>query len=133
MRRLLDTSFLVDHLHRREEAKRVILDMEERKERPATTEVNAFELFVGTYEEGRVNRERFAHVQQVLEGLDVLLLDRAGAVWAAELLSKLRSQGRTPGVLDILVAGIAVASGYDTIVTNDEGFRRIPGIRVQSY
>lgn len=133
MKRVLDTSFLVDFLHRRPEAERLVREMEEKKERPATTELNAFELLAGAYEDGRVNRQHFAHIQQVLEGLDVLTLDRAGAVRAAQLLSQLRSRGHAPGVLDLLVAGVALASGYDTVVTNDEGFRRIPGIQVQSY
>jgi len=131
--RILDTTFLVDFLRRAPEVKRLAQDLEDRGERPATTEVNAFELLVGAYEEGRINRERFAQVQQMLQGLDVLALDRAGAIRAAELLSGLSARGRTPGVLDILVAGIALASGYDTIVTNDEGFRRIQGIKVQTH
>jgi len=131
--RILDTTFLVDFLRRAPEVKRLAQDLEDRGERPATTEVNAFELLVGAYEEGRINRERFAQVQQLLQGLDVLALDRAGAIRAAELLSGLSARGRTPGVLDILVAGIALASGYDTIVTNDEGFRRIPSIKVQAH
>jgi len=133
MRKLLDTTMLVDFLHRRPQAKRVVEEMEEEGERPATTEVNAFELLVGAYDDGRVNRERFAHVQQLLQGLDVLDLDRAGAIHAAELLSGLTARGRAPGVLDVLVAGIALASGYETIVTNDEGFRRIPRVKVQTY
>jgi len=131
--RILDTTFLVDFLRRAPEVKRLAQDLEDRGERPATTEVNAFELLVGAYEEGRINQERFAQVQQMLQGLDVLALDRAGAIRAAELLSGLSARGRTPGVLDILVAGIALASGYDTIVTNDEGFRRIQGIKVQTH
>jgi predicted nucleic acid-binding protein len=131
--KIFDTTFLVDFLRRAPEAKRLAQDLEDRGERPATTEVNAFELLVGAYEEGRINRERFAQVQQLLQGLDVLALDRAGAIRAAELLSGLSARGRTPGVLDILVAGIALASGYDTIVTNDEGFRRIPSIKVQAH
>ena len=131
--KIFDTTFLVDFLRRAPEAKRLAQDLEDRGERPATTEVNAFELLVGAYEEGRINRERFAQVQQMLQGLDVLALDRVGAIRAAELLSGLSARGRTPGVLDILVAGIALASGYDTIVTNDEGFRRIQGIKVQTH
>ena len=131
--RILDTTFLVDFLRRAPEVKRLAQDLGDRGERPATTEVNAFELLVGAYEEGRINQERFAQVQQMLQGLDVLALDRAGAIRAAELLSGLSARGRTPGVLDILVAGIALASGYDTIVTNDEGFRRIQGIKVQTH
>ena len=133
MRKLLDTTVLVDFLHRRPEAKRIIEEMEDRGERPATTEVNAFELLVGAHDNGRANGERLAHVQQLLQGLDVLVLDRAGALRAAELLSGLAARGRVPGVLDVLVAGVALASGYDTIVTNDEGFRRIVGVKVQTY
>ena len=73
--RILDTTFLVDFLRRAPEVKRLAQDLEDRGERPATTEVNAFELLVGAYEEGRINQERFAQVQQMLQGLDVLALN----------------------------------------------------------
>lgn len=131
--KVLDTTILVDFLRRREDARRVVQEIERGGERAATTEVNAFELFAAAYPGGHVNRERLAQVQQLLRGLDVLVLDRAGALRAAELASKLGSRGRAPGVLDVLVAGIALASGYDTIVTNEEGFRRLPGLTVEAH
>jgi predicted nucleic acid-binding protein len=37
------------------------------------------------------------------------------------------------GALDLLVAGITLASRYDTIVTRDKDFRGIPGLRVETY
>ena len=131
--KILDTTLLVDFMRRRLEARHVVEKLENAGERPATTEVNAFELAAGTYVDGRVDKVKFAQVQQTLGRLDVLVLDRAGAFKAAELLSKLRSAGRTVGTLDLLVAGIALASGYDTIVTRDEGFRAIPGLRLETY
>lgn len=131
--KILDTTLLVDFMRRRLEARHVVEKLENTGERPATTEVNAFELAAGTYVDGRVDKVKFAQVQQTLGRLDVLVLDRAGAFKAAELLSKLRSAGRTVGALDLLVAGIALASGYDTIVTRDEDFRAIPGLRLETY
>jgi predicted nucleic acid-binding protein len=131
--RLLDTTLLVDFMRRKPEAQQVVQRMEDTEERRATTEVNAFELTEGAFPEGKLHRAKFAHVQQVLGRLDVLGLDRAGALRAAEVAAGLRAEGRMIGILDVLVAGIALASGFDTIVTRDEDFRHVPGLRVETY
>lgn len=131
--KLLDTTLLVDFMRRRLEARHVVETIENAGERPATTEVNAFELAAGTFVDGRVDRVKFAQLQQTLGRLDVLVLDRAAAFKAAELHSKLRATGRGLGALDLLVAGIALASRYDTIVTRDRDFHGIPGLRVETY
>lgn len=131
--RLLDTTFLVDSLRRNEGARQIILAMEEAGERGATTEVNAFELLLGAYRRGRPNARRLSEIEKLLDRLDVLPLDRAAASRAAAILSMLRTRGRDIGLLDALIAGIGLASGIDTIVTRDEGFRRVPGLQVQTY
>ena len=131
--KLLDTTLLVDFMRRRPEARQVVERIENAGERPATTEVNAFELAAGTFVDGRADRVKFAQLQQTLGSLDVLVLDRPGAYKAAELYSRLRAAGRGMGALDLLVAGIALASRYDTIVTRDKGFHGIPGLRVETY
>ncbi len=131
--KLLDTTLLVDLLRRREPARRVILSMDEKGEPGGTTEVNAFELLVGTYRRGRLDPKKRTDVEKLLGRIDVLPLDRRGAARSAEVLSKLRADGEDIGLLDALVAGIALASGYETIVTRDEGFRRVQGLRVQTY
>lgn len=131
--RLLDTTVLVDFMRRRPEARRVVQEIEDAGERNVTTEVNAFEILEGAFPDGKPDRALFAHVQQVLQRMDVLDLDRAGAARAAEIAARLRAAGRNVGVLDVLVAGIALASGFDTIVTRDEDFRRIPGLKVETY
>lgn len=131
--RLLDTTFLVDVLRKREDAGRAVAAMEEGGERAATTELSAFELLVGVYRRGRVDSERMAGVDTVLSRVDVLPLDHRGAARAAEILAGLRAEGKDLGLLDALIAGIALAAGYDTIVTRDEAFRRVPGLKVQTY
>jgi len=131
--RLLDTTILIDFVRRRDAARRIVQEAEEAGERCATTEVNAFELLMGTFSKGRVRPDRRDEVQRFLRRLDVLPLERTGALRAAEIASRLRAEGRDIGALDAIIAGIALASGYDTIVTRDESFRRIPGIRVETY
>lgn len=131
--KLLDTTVLVDLLRRQEAAQRIVQSMEEAGERGGTTEVNAFELLLGAYRRGRLDPGRRADVERLLDRIDVLALDRRGAARAAEILSKLHADGRDIGVLDALIAGIALAYGYETIVTRDEGFHRVPGLQVQTY
>lgn len=131
--RLLDTTVLVDFMRRRPEARRVVQEIEDAGERNVTTEINAFEILEGAFPDGKPDRAKFAHVQQILQRMDVLDLDRAGAARAAEIAARLRASGRRIGVLDVLVAGIALASGFDTIVTRDEDFRRIHGLKVETY
>jgi len=131
--RLLDTTVLVDFLRRKENARRFVQGLEEGGERGATTEVNAFELLAGAHNRGRPVTARLAAVEKLLSRVDVLPLDRPGATRAAEALSRLRADGTDIGILDALIAGIALAAGYDTIVTRDQGFRGIAGLRTQSY
>ena len=131
--KLLDTTFLVDILRKQEGARRVVAAMEEAGERGATTEVNAFELLLGGYRHGRIRPDRLAAVERILSRVDVLSLDREGAARAAGVLAELRARGRDLGLLDALIAGIALAGGLDTVVTRDEGFRRVPGLKVETY
>ncbi len=131
--KLLDTAFLVDVLRKHEGARRAIDVMEGAGERGATTEVSAFELLLGAHRRGRIVAERLAAVETLLGPMDVLPLDRRGASRAADILARLRTEGKDIGILDALIAGIALAAGYDTIVTRDEAFRRVPGLRVETY
>ena len=131
--RLLDTTLLVDFVRRKEAAQHVIRDAEARGERCTTTEMNAFELLMGGFGRGRPNAARLTELQRFLDTRDVLPLERAGALRAAGIAARLRSEGRDLGTLDVLIAGAALAAGYDTIVTRDEAFRRVPGLKVQTY
>ena len=131
--KLLDTTLLVDFLRRQDAARQAIAALEKAGESVGTTEVNAFELLLGVYKRGRSDPRRLAAVEKLLNHLEVAPLDRAGAARAAQILSALRAGGRDSGVLDALVAGIALASGYDSIVSRDEGFRRIPELKVETY
>lgn len=128
----LDTSLLIDLTRDRPGATRAAEAAE--AQGAVTTEVNAFELYVGAHRQGRPVEREMATVEQVLRRIDVLPLTRQASRRGAEIASALRSRGRQVGVLDVLIAAIALVHGVDTIVTeNAEHFGRIPGLRVETY
>jgi len=132
--RTLDSSILIDFLRDLPAAKRKLAELEQ-EHRLVTTEVGAFELYLGVEHLGARRRERErGRVKSLLEPMDVLPLERRGAIRAAEIAGEVRRRGRSVGLADLLTAAIALGHGGDTIVTRDvEDFRRVPGIRVETY
>ncbi len=128
----LDTSVLIDLMRRRPGA----VDAVERalEDGAVTTELNAFELYAGAHDDGRPVDEAMVAIARVLRRMDVLPLSRQASLRAAAILSLLRSRGQDIGTLDTLIAAIALVHGIDTIVTdNADHFRRVPGLKVETY
>jgi tRNA(fMet)-specific endonuclease VapC len=100
-----------------------------------TTEIVAYELYHGIQHLGRRRRDaEAARIQEVLAQTDVLPFDRLSAIRAAELSGELRRRGQTVGIVDLFIASTALAHGGDVLVTRDAAdFRRIPGIRTETY
>jgi len=57
--------------------------------------------------------------------IKILNFDLKSANVSSEIASKLSAIGRSVNVMDILIAGIAIANGADAIVTADRGFLEI--------
>lgn len=128
----LDTSLLIDITRGGNEAQRAAEAAS--AEGAVTTELNAFELFTGAHHRGRPIPREMEAAGTALRGLDILPLTRAAALKGAAIVSLLRSRGRDIGALDVLIAAIALTHGVDTIVTKDAThFRRVPGLRVETY
>lgn len=128
----LDTSLLIDITRGQREAQQAAEAA--LAEGAVTTELNAFELFTGAHHRGRPIPREMEAAGTALRGLDILALTRAAALKGAAIVSILRSQGQDIGALDVLIAAIALTHGVDTIVTKDAThFRRVPGLRVETY
>jgi len=130
----LDSAFLVDILRNIPAAIEKLRELE--AEGPLfTTEVVAYELYHGIQHLGRKRRDaEAARIEEVLAQTDVLPFDRPSAIRAAELSGELRRRGQTVGLVDLLIASTALAHGSEALVTRDAAdFRRVPGIRVETY
>lgn len=98
----------------------------------AVSMVTVFELFCGLARALDPANER-QKVERFVSAIIEMPLDRAGAEAAANIRAELERQGTPIGPYDLLIAGQAVASGL-TLVTNNVGeFKRVSGLKLESW
>jgi predicted nucleic acid-binding protein len=128
---VLDTTILIDALHRKKAALREILELEETEETICITQVNVLELYKGAYLPTK-SEEDLQKVKKILDAFVVLSIGDDTYECFAALSAELKSRGESIGDFDELIAAIAMTNGA-AIVTRDNHFKRIPGLRVVSY
>lgn len=117
-----DSDVLVEALRGQEPALERI-DNALSKGQLATTAINAFELLSAP----RSSTER-QRIEDLLEAVDLLELDREGYRAAANVRRDLLTWGRPIGLADSLVAGICVAKGLPLLSQRPAIFADIPGL-----
>lgn len=121
---LADTDVLIDALRGRDPS-RSRVEAEVRREALATTTVTEFELTSGARTE-----EHAQSIDDLLAPLQILAFDSRAARAAAELRRELEGSGKTIGMGDYLIAGIAVSGSLPLLTRNRKHFDRVPGLRV---
>lgn len=104
-----------------------------RRHRPADiglSSIVAFELYYGAHNSLR-QVENLARLDKLR--LEVLAFDLEDARHAGEVRSLLKTAGTPIGAYDTLIAGQARARGLMLISHNLREFRRVPGLRVESW
>jgi tRNA(fMet)-specific endonuclease VapC len=100
----------------------------------ATTAVNVYEVAYGVHRGALDPTRRMDALDRILYNLDVLPLDRASALRAAEVSGNLDKSGDSIDPFDALIAGITLENGAECIVTNNTShFRRVKGLRVEDH
>ncbi len=127
---VIDTSVLIDALHRKEAALRKIKELEETGETLCTTQINVLELYKGVYSPTK-SEAGLQKVKKLLDAFVILTMDVDVYDMFGELSSELRRTGDAIGDFDELIASIALINGA-AIVSRDGHFRRVPGLEVVS-
>lgn len=91
----------------------------------ATTVITSFELLSGADDTRRGRATR-----RLAEALPAVPLDLAGAVRAAEVRRHLDGTGRSIGMGDSLIAGIALAFDCPLFTRNRAHFERVPELKL---
>ena len=128
---VLDTTILIDALRRKNAALCKIIELEEREETICTTQINALELYKGAYLPTK-SSEDVQKVKKLLDAFIVLPINDETYECFAALSAELKLRGESINDFDELIAAIAMTNGA-SIVSNDNHFMRIPGIKVISY
>ena len=128
---VLDTTILIDALRRKNAALCKIIELEEREETICTTQINALELYKGAYLPTK-SSEDVQKVKKLLDAFIVLPINDETYECFAALSAELKLRGESINDFDELIAAIAMTNGA-SIVSNDNHFMRIPGLKVISY
>jgi tRNA(fMet)-specific endonuclease VapC len=121
---VLDTDVLVSDLR----GKTSILRELEGKD-PATTVVNAFELFHGAYK-SKESSANLSATRGLLGSLRLVGLSVKAAERAAEVLAQAQESGQAIEIRDLLIGCIAREEGLSILTHNVKHFRKIPGLTV---
>jgi len=125
---VIDTSVLIDALHRKQAALRKILELEETGETLCTTQINVLELYKGVYNPTR-SEKGLEKVKKLLDALVILDINEDVYEMFGELSTELRRRGEAIGDFDELIASIALTHEA-SVVSADSHFSQVPGLTV---
>lgn len=127
---VIDTSVLIDALHRKNTALRKIRELEENGETLCITQINVLELYKGVYNPSK-SETALEKVKMLLKAFVILNIDEDACEMFGELSAELRMRGEAIGDFDELIASIALANEA-AILSSDGHFRRVPGLKALS-
>ncbi len=123
---VFDTSAIIDFLRGGGESRSIVEATEGRAERIYVTVISQYELLTPIYH--KLLKEEERNVRAFLRRSTILPLEQDSAEESSKIMGELFKLGIPVNALDTLIAGTAVVSGVDTIVTKDKDFERISEI-----
>lgn len=126
--RAFDTSFLLDYLDGIEVTAEYLAQHDEKPF--FAPSLALFQVYRGAARSG--GREHIERIEDALEWVDPLPLDKPAAREAALIEGELLDEGERINVGDILIAGVCRHNGA-RIVSRDAHYSRIKGLQVENY
>lgn len=122
---LLDTSFLIELLSKREAA--VIKAQEIDAQPKAISSLTLYELFIGAQQLKRVGV-----IEEICETIQIIAPEKNIVKRAAFLQLNLRQKGNEIPAFDALIAATALEINA-VVLSRDEHFKRVDGLRVAGW
>jgi tRNA(fMet)-specific endonuclease VapC len=97
-----------------------------------TTSITAAELRFGALNSGRP-QQNLARVETFLAPLVQIPFDTRAAVHFGNLKQLLTSQGKLIGIMDLLIASCALATGGTLVTNNVREFSRVPSLSLENW
>ncbi|PIN81212.1 hypothetical protein COV11_02340 [Candidatus Woesearchaeota archaeon CG10_big_fil_rev_8_21_14_0_10_30_7] len=129
---ILDTTFLIDVMDEDDKAVAKLLDIIKKGEPQLITAPTIFELFTGITRSKKPEQEK-NKIIKVLEGQIVVHLDNNSAEKAGEIDGNLMKDGKPIGVIDSMIAGIALIKKDKILTRNIKDFSKIKGLEIETY
>ena len=120
---VLDTSAVIEFTRGNQRLTDIVKSAEETGDVVAVTSVTLFELLTPIFHKSMAKKERV--LRALLHNVPVLKLDETASEESAKIMSALLKVGRPANVLDVLIAGIAVANGVELLIGTDADLTEI--------
>src|SRR3989344_1839770 len=127
----LETSFMVDFLRGKEEARIFLEKMLEKREVPTITAPTIMELISGA--EPEESKREKKEIINLLFSLIVLPLDKESSILAGEIEANLMLNGESIPPIDIMIAAIAIKNNETLITKNIKHFERVKNLKIEAY
>ncbi len=124
---VLDTSFIIDVLRNKKEAVSLRHTLGNEKLLIPTPAI--MELWAGALR-SNLSQQHKREIEELMATMTIINFDTEAAKRSGEIKHLLRQTPIDPE--DMMIAGMALARG-DQVVTRDEHYVRIPGLRVLKY
>ena len=130
---LIDSSVLIDFERDRIDPAPYIQGRED--EEFFISVITATELLHGVWRATNraIRSRRSAFVEAILERFPVLAIDLPTSRIHAQIWSDLEVRGIMIGLHDCWLAATCIANGHGLITSNLRDFKRVPGLRVESW
>ncbi len=127
----LETSFLIDLIRGKASVSELKDELERAEPRLAIAAPSIMELWAGSCAVKKAKAEQ-DKILELIESLEILPLDDRSAREAGEIEANLSAAGIEIQTEDVMIAGIARIAG-EKLVTRDNDYVRVPGLKVLKY
>ena len=128
----LDTRVLSQFLNRKQKAKQIIKQFQEKHYEIYTTTINISEFFIGLYKIHDVSNEELNDLKKFFNSLHPRSMTYESALYAGRLYGTIL-KGSVIGWRDTFIASIVKENGNAIITSNIGHFERIPGLEIIEY
>jgi tRNA(fMet)-specific endonuclease VapC len=129
----LDSDFMISLLRGNKEAIAKVKNLEESSKEIVSTAISALELYVGIVAVDGISGKRIEITRDFLSNITILPLDASSAERSAYILNTLKKIGKSIGLKDSLIAGIALEHNADLLTRNIKHFERISGLKIVTW
>lgn len=126
---VIDTDILIDLLRNKTYAIKKIKELE-RNEEPATTDINAFEIYFGAYN-SRDRERNILSAKGLLRNLTIFHTEEDSMETAGRIFAERRARGKMIEIRDLLIAAITLQNGCRLLTNNRGHFEGIEGLYLE--
>ncbi len=129
---ILDTAFIIDLMEKLPEAVAKMEQLHTQQEQIFITTPTIFELWTGVAHGSQPEKEK-QKIKLIIENQRILDLTKASAEEAGIINGTLQKQRECIDPEDCLIAGIALRYNQPLLTRNTKHFKRIKGLKIETY